>query len=70
MSKENKLELKPISVHEASKGALEAEIDRLRTTLSNADEEIRALSEQRDDALAYVTSLKEDAVKTATIRQD
>ena len=30
MSKENKLELKPISVHEASKGALKSEIERLK----------------------------------------
>jgi chromosome segregation ATPase len=38
-----------------------AEVERLRTALSNADEEIIVLSDQRNDAMAYVTSLKAEA---------
>ena len=42
-------------------GLLETKVERLRTALSNADEEIIVLSDQRNDAMAYVTSLKAEA---------
>ena len=45
---------------------LNAEVETLRTALSNADEEIIVLSDQRNDAMAYVTSLKAEAILRAT----